>query len=242
MGLFSIFRKQKTSISDSGVLKGFCDCHTHLLPGVDDGVATIEQSLEVLAYMESQGVSQVWCTPHVMDDIPNPTELLQKKFEELKTAYKGNIKLNLAAEYMLDSEFEKRLAEGDILNMWDDVVLVETSTNIPPYNLLNLLENIMSKGYRPMLAHPERYRYMDVADYRHLREIGVYYQLNLPSVVGYYGETAANKALRLLREGSYYAVGSDCHKYSSILSQFNRAVLPDEVIADIRKAAMTSTL
>lgn len=242
MGLFSIFRKQKTSISESGVLKGFCDCHTHLLPGVDDGVATIEQSLEVLAYMESQGVSEVWCTPHVMDDIPNPTELLLRKFEELKTAYKGNIKLNLAAEYMLDSEFEKRLAEGDLLKMWDDVVLVETSTNIPPYNLLNLLENIMSKGYRPMLAHPERYRYMDVADYRHLREIGVYYQLNLPSVVGYYGETAANKALRLLREGSYYAVGSDCHKYSSILSQFNRAVLPDEVIADIRKAAMTSTL
>ena len=242
MGLFSIFRKQKTSISDSGVLKGICDCHTHLLPGVDDGVATLEQSLEVLAYMESQGVSQVWCTPHVMDDIPNPTELLLRKFEELKTAYKGNIKLNLAAEYMLDSEFEKRLAEGDLLKMWDDVVLVETSTNIPPYNLLNLLENIMSKGYRPMLAHPERYRYMDVADYRHLREIGVYYQLNLPSVVGYYGETAANKALRLLREGSYYAVGSDCHKYSAILSQFNRAVLPDEVVADIRKAARISTL
>lgn len=242
MGLFSIFRKQKTSISDSGVLKGFCDCHTHLLPGVDDGVATIEQSLEVLAYMESQGVSEVWCTPHVMDDIPNPTELLLRKFEELKTAYKGPVKLNLAAEYMLDSEFETRLAEGDILKMWDDVVLVETSTNIPPYNLLNLLENIMSKGYRPMLAHPERYRYMDVADYRHLREIGVYYQLNLSSVVGYYGETAANKALRLLREGSYYAVGSDCHKYSSILSQFNRAVLPDEVVVDIRKAARISTL
>jgi tyrosine-protein phosphatase YwqE len=242
MGLFSIFRKQKDSIIESGVLKGICDCHTHLLPGVDDGVATLEQSLEVLAYMESQGVSEVWCTPHVMDDIPNPTELLLRKFEELKTAYKGNIKLNLAAEYMLDSEFEKRLAEGDLLKMWDDVVLVETSTNIPPYNLLNLLENIMSKGYRPMLAHPERYRYMDVADYRHLREIGVYYQLNLPSVVGYYGETAANKALRLLREGSYYAVGSDCHKYSSILSQFNRAVLPDEVVADIRKAARISTL
>lgn len=242
MGLFSIFRKQKDSIIESGVLKGICDCHTHLLPGVDDGVATLEQSLEVLAYMESQGVSEVWCTPHVMDDIPNPTELLLRKFEELKTAYKGNIKLNLAAEYMLDSEFEKRLAEGDLLKMWDDVVLVETSTNIPPYNLLNLLENIMSKGYRPMLAHPERYRYMDVADYRHLREIGVFYQLNLPSVVGYYGETAANKALRLLREGSYYAVGSDCHKYSSILSQFNRAVLPDEVVADIRKAARISTL
>ena len=242
MGLFSIFRKQKDSIIESGVLKGICDCHTHLLPGVDDGVATLEQSLEVLAYMESQGVSEVWCTPHVMDDIPNPTELLLRKFEELKTAYKGNIKLNLAAEYMLDSEFEKRLAEGDLLKMWDDVVLVETSTNIPPYNLLNLLENIMSKGYRPLLAHPERYRYMDVADYRHLREIGVYYQLNLPSVVGYYGETAANKALRLLREGSYYAVGSDCHKYSSILSQFNRAVLPDEVVADIRKAARISTL
>ena len=119
MGLFSIFRKQKDSIIESGVLKGICDCHTHLLPGVDDGVATIEQSLEVLAYMESQGVSEVWCTPHVMDDIPNPTELLLRKFEELKAAYKGNIKLNLAAEYMLDSEFEKRLRSDRFgKNLW----------------------------------------------------------------------------------------------------------------------------
>ena len=100
MGFLGLFRKQRTSLSDSGVLNGLCDCHSHLLPGVDDGVATIEQSLEVLAYLESQGVAEVWCTPHVMEDVPNETDALRARFAELQDAYKGPIKLNLAAEYV----------------------------------------------------------------------------------------------------------------------------------------------
>lgn len=240
MGFLGLFRKQRTSLSDSGVLNGLCDCHSHLLPGVDDGVATIEQSLEVLAYLESQGVTEVWCTPHVMEDFPNETDALRARFAELQDAYKGPIKLNLAAEYMLDTEFENRLAKDDFLKFGEDVVLVETSANMPPFNLLDMLERLKSKGYRPMMAHPERYRYMDMPDYRHLREMGVLMQLNLGSVVGYYGESAQDKAYRLLSHGWYNVLGSDCHRYSAVVGQFDRAVLPDEVVADLAKVAKTS--
>ena len=114
MGIFSLFRNTKTSLQESGVLSGLCDIHTHILPGVDDGVKTMEQSLEILAYMESLGVNEIWCTPHVMDDIPNQTDDLKTRFAQLQEAYQGPIKLNLAAEYMLDSEFENRLEKDDL--------------------------------------------------------------------------------------------------------------------------------
>ena len=240
MGILDLFRNKKRSLYESGLLEGFHDCHSHILPGVDDGVKTIEESLEVLAYMESVGIRELWCTPHVMDDVPNETELLRAKFSHLKESYHGNVKLHLAAEYMLDSEFEARLSADDLIVMKDDIVLVETSANVPPFNLLDMLERLKSKGYRPMLAHPERYRYMDMPDYRHLREMGVLMQLNLGSVVGYYGESAQDKAYRLLSHGWYNVLGSDCHRYSAVVGQFDRAVLPDEVVADLAKVAKTS--
>ena len=242
MGILDLFRNKKRSLYESGLLEGFHDCHSHILPGVDDGVKTIEESLEVLAYMESVGIRELWCTPHVMDDVPNETELLRAKFSHLKESYHGNVKLHLAAEYMLDSEFEARLSADDLIVMKDDIVLVETSANVPPFNLLDMLERLKSKGYRPMMAHPERYRDMEHADYRHLREAGVHFQLNLGSAVGFYGESAQKKAWMLLNRGWYDAIGTDCHRLNLLERQLNRAVLPDEVIADIRKAAMTSTL
>ena len=240
MGIFSLFRNTKTSLQESGVLSGLCDIHTHILPEVDDGVKTMEQSLEILAYMESLGVNELWCTPHVMDDIPNQTDDLKTRFAQLQEAYQGPIKLNLAAEYMLDSEFENRLDSDDLLKLPGDIVLVETSSNVPPYNLLDLLEKILSKGYRPMMAHPERNRYMQKADYRHLHQLGVYFQLNLGSTIGYYGETAQKKSWDLLADGLYKAAGSDCHRLISVQDQYNRAVLPKEVIADIQKLLETS--
>lgn len=241
MGLLDLFRNKKASLLESGALEDFRDCHSHVLPGVDDGVKTIEESLEILAYMEAAGISELWCTPHVMDDVPNRTEALRERFSQLKDAYHGPIKLNLAAEYMLDSEFENRLAEGDLMTMNEDVVLVETSANVPPFNLLDMLERLKSKGYRPMMAHPERNRYMEQPDYRHLREIGVHFQLNLGSVVGFYGESAQKKACMLLNHGWYDAVGTDCHRLNILQSQLNRAVLPKEVIDDLKNLIISSS-
>lgn len=102
------FRKTMTVVQ-SGILKGMSDCHSHLLSGVDDGVQTLDESLEILATMERLGVRKVWLTPHVMEDIPNETTTLQGKFQELKRSYSGTLELVLAAEYMVDNLFEERL-------------------------------------------------------------------------------------------------------------------------------------
>ena len=229
MRIFDIFQT-KHSLKGSGCLDGLTDRHSHVLFGVDDGVKTLEGSLAVLEYMESVGISALWCTPHVMEDVPNTTARLEERFEQLKSAYKGPIKLHLAAEYMLDNLFEKRLAERDILTMEDDIVLVETSTNIPPVNFYEVLNEILRAGYRPMLAHPERYRYLNEEGYEKLKKMGVRFQMNLASVVGYYGQTANNKALWLLEKEYYDEFGSDCHRLSSTKGNFERKVLTRDVV------------
>jgi tyrosine-protein phosphatase YwqE len=233
MGLFDFLHK-KTSLRASGVLAGSKDYHSHLLFGVDDGVKSLEEALDVLSYAESNGVAHLWCTPHVMEDIPNASNMLQERFGMLEDAYTGGIKLHLAAEYMLDTEFEKRLETRDLLPLYDDVILVETSTTIPPINFMEVLQDIMSKGYRPMLAHPERYRYLTMNDYERLDAYGVYFQLNLPSIIGYYGDTAQKKAELILKNGWYKAAGADCHSMSSYDSHMNREVLASDTIEQLR--------
>ena len=230
----------KSSLMDSGVLKGFRDFHSHILPGVDDGSGSIDHSIEILQWFESIGVSEVFCTPHVMEDLPNSTEFLKARFDNLTDAYKGKIQLHLAAEYMMDQEYQARLENSDLLLLEDDIVLVETSVNCPPYNLMDMLRQALAMGYRPMLAHPERYTYMSMKDYRQLCDMGVYLQLNLGSLTAYYGESAQAKALALLREGLYRKAGSDCHRLSSVQGQYNRVALPKKVLADLEKLIKNS--
>ena len=237
MGLLDIFRR-RISLRDSGVLQGSTDSHCHILPGVDDGIRTMEESLSVLALYEECGVSDLWCTPHIMEDLPNTSQELRERFEELKSAYEGPIRLHLAAEYMLDNLFKERIAGGDLLMMDEETVLVETSTWNPPPALYETLSDLLRTGYRPLLAHPERYRYMTEKDYEKLHAMGVRFQLNLPSVVGYYGDTAQKKASWILKKGWYSRIGSDCHRFPALQEQISRNVL-DKDNAALLKSAFT---
>ena len=112
------FWNKKQTIAASGILQGAVDHHSHILPGVDDGVETMAEALRILATYEALGIKELWLTPHIMEDIPNSAEKLATRFEELKAAYSGNIQLHLAAEYMIDNHLRKLLnaREGDKTN------------------------------------------------------------------------------------------------------------------------------
>lgn len=230
-----------TSLVTSGILKGMTDYHTHLLPGVDDGVKTLEESMQILAGMERLGVRQVWLTPHIMEDLPNTTRALEARFGELKTAYKGILRLHLAAEYMMDNLFEERLAKEDLLPVGESGshLLVETSCFNPPMALQNLFLRIKRKGYYPLLAHPERYAYMTKEDYRHLLEAGVKFQLNLFSLVGAYGAEARKKAAWLVKNGYYPLCGSDVHSLAVWEGAITEKKIPENISGSLQRLART---
>lgn len=161
-------------------LEGFVDWHCHILPGVDDGVRSMNESLEMLDVYEMAGIKEVWLTPHVMEDVPNTTAMLRARFQDLEKAYSGKVRLHLASENMMDNLLLERLETGDVLPIGNDgrTLLVETSYFNAPIKLNQTIETIKSKGYFPLLAHPERYDYIDsISSYRKLREQGVRFQL-----------------------------------------------------------------
>lgn len=219
MGIWPFHSKVK-SLRDSGMLDGITDWHSHILPGVDDGFNDMEDSVRALKEMEKLGVKHLWLTPHIMEDYPNETKNLRLRFEELKLMYEGNMSIHLASENMLDALFEERLENNDFLPLGENGnhLLVETSYFNPPMNMLGLLEQVKSKGYFPVLAHPERYRYMDEADYKRLRDMGVIFQANYFSLIGAYGNTAQKKLEWLLKKDMVDLMGSDLHRLPVLIN------------------------
>ena len=221
------FNKRK--VSGSGLLTGFTDWHSHILPGVDDGVKHLESSLRILDRLEQEGVQRVVFTPHIMEDVPNTTADLRQRFDTFLTQYKGGIQLSLAAENMMDHLFEQRLEADDLLPLHDRFILVETSYFNPPYQMEQLLERIRERGYTPVLAHPERYQYMDMNHYRHLHQLGIIFQLNVPSLTGAYGEEAMLKSKQLLDLGWYQRLGMDIHSYHFLDAFLRSRILKKEL-------------
>ena len=203
----------KVKVKDSGLLEGFRECHCHLLPGVDDGVKELHETLKILELWQSLGVKEVWLTPHIMEDIPNKTLELKHKCEELKTLAPKDITLRLSAENMMDNLFLQRLEQRDLLPIGQDRqhLLVETSYYSPPMDMHRFFIRIKESGYIPVLAHPERYQYMDMSTYKMWKEKGVLLQLNVPSLVGAYGPEVQYKTEKLLNKGMYDYCGTDTH-------------------------------
>ena len=226
----------KVLVRDSGLLEGFRDCHCHLLPGVDDGVQKVEETMLILEEWERAGVKEVWLTPHIMEDIPNKPSELKGKFETLKADYHGTITLHLAAEHMMDGPFTRRLDENDLLPFGEDEsrLLVETSYYTPPMNMEAIIDRVKAKGYDPILAHPERYQYMDRHDYRHWKEKGVLLQLNVPSLVGAYGPDVQRKAEWLLKEQMYDICGSDTHSITQV-DYFLNSMINKKILQKLNK-------
>ena len=225
----------KKKIIDSGILKGMYDVHSHILPGVDDGVQTVEESLQILSFYEEQGVRRVIFTPHIMENYPkNNAKFLRAEFAKFQDIYNGDIELSLAAEHMLDNGFNKHLASSELLCLFDNYVLVEMSYATATVNYISIISEIMSRGYFVVLAHPERYLYLRKEEYRELKGMGVMFQLNFPSLLGAYGKSVQERAKWLLKASHYDFVGSDVHKFRHIYSILNTGKLSRSHIGIIK--------
>lgn len=230
----------KKSILKSGLLEGMADYHCHLLPGVDDGFHSMRATLEALAAYAEWGIREVWLTPHIMEDIPNTTDQLRRRYDELLAEMaKSDVKMpstRLASENMLDSLFADRLAKKDFIKYGrnDDELLVETSYMQPPLGMEGMLKGVIEIGLTPVLAHPERYVYMNESDYMKLKGMGLKFQLNFTSLTGAYGHTAQKKAEWLMNSGFYSYKGTDCHNLDSLTRQVKIKALSDETVERLR--------
>lgn len=212
--IFKRFKK-KTAAS---VLPLTVDVHSHLLPGIDDGVESWEESLFILQELVNLGYNKVVTTPHVLaDHYPNTPEIILGKLHELKHLIEGQglpIKVEAAAEYFLDEIFLRNLENNEkFLTFGDNYLLFETSFINKPTFLVDAVFKISAQGYKPVLAHPERYIYMqeNLRLVEDLLERDVLLQLNINSLTGYYSKGAKKMAEKLIDNNYISFVGTDCH-------------------------------
>lgn len=212
-----LFFKKKIPLTDF-FTDGFVDIHSHLLPGIDDGAKDMDTSIALLLKMASFGIKNFITTPHVLGSVyPNSSEVIKQKLaavkKELEKREIKGISIQAAAEYMLDGEFSALLDQKDILVLKDNYILVEMSYFSAPINLYELLFKIQLKGYKPVLAHPERYNFYhtDFKSYYKLKQAGCLFQLNLLSLTDQYGKGVQKTSEKLLKENLYDFVGTDTH-------------------------------
>jgi len=195
------------------------DLHSHLLPGIDDGVKDLDESMMILSSFEELGYEKVITTPHIMGDYyKNDREIIESKLKEVRAQLeKSELKITIdaAAEYYLDDYFMSVIgAKNNLLLLGENYVLMETAFLAEqPVYLKEAIFQLQSGGYKVMLAHPERYEYLmnDWSAVEDLKNRGVYFQLNLNSLVGYYSPVVKSFAMKLIKKGTINFVGSDCH-------------------------------
>lgn len=193
------------------------DLHSHLIPGIDDGSKSIEESISLLRRFKDLGFQHVITTPHVMSDFyrNSPETILSglKDVQEECQKNKLGITIDAAAEYYLDEHLEEKISAKEVLCIGKDYVLFELPFIAEPQNLNEIIFAIQTNGYKPILAHPERYTYWykNFDKYKDLKNRGVHLQLNILSLIGHYSPETKKIAERLIDEQLISFLGSDCH-------------------------------
>lgn len=213
--IFNFFKK-KVQLSPQHLQT---DLHSHLLPGIDDGVNDLEEAVKVLSHMASLGYRKVITTPHIMQDVyPNSRETILTLLPQVKEAARNaglTIEIAAAAEYYLDEAFMELLKTPEqLLTFGDNYLLFETNMMSRPMALEEAIFQLQSHGIKPVMAHPERVQYI-LAEPQLLQELaqkGLRYQINLGSFAGYYRKEAKLLAEAMAKKGMVSFLGSDCHK------------------------------
>ena len=230
--MFKLFSKSKPAAGkvDLSMLK--TDMHSHLLPGIDDGSPDIATSLALIKGMMEFGYTKLVTTPHIMWDMyKNTNEIILQQLELVREAIKAeglNIEINAAAEYFLDDHVEKLVKDNTpLLTISGNMVLVEFSLAYPSHSTKDILFEMQMQNYQPVIAHPERYIYLEQNKdfYEELKDIGCLFQLNLLSLSGYYGKSPQVLAEHLIKKGYYDLIGTDLHGFRHLEALHNPALI-----------------
>jgi protein-tyrosine phosphatase len=219
--MFGLFKKKVQENADlSGLV---ADMHNHLIPGIDDGSTDLESSIVMIRAMHALGYRKFIATPHVQwemfknthEAIANGARLVQERLKEteMEVGFRG------AAEYFLDEHVDELLDKNiPLLTIHKNMVLVEFSFIRQPMDLKEKLFQLQIKGYQPIIAHPERYLYFGAHKnlYDELHDMDCVFQLNLLSLVGYYGKKQEELAQYLIKKRYVSLLGSDLHNIRHI--------------------------
>jgi tyrosine-protein phosphatase YwqE len=216
--MFSFFKKKIEKDSGIAKLPFVTDLHSHILPGIDDGSPDIETSLQLVKGIYDLGIRKSIATPHVIADIyRNTPATINNALQLLINACKeANIPIEIAAaaEYMLDDYFLKLLRNREqILTIHKNIILTEQSFVSPTSNLNEISFELVTAGYLPIMAHPERYHFYhgNYDAYTNLKDMGFLLQVNMLSITGYYGKPVAKAARYLFENNLADLVGTDMH-------------------------------
>lgn len=213
--MFDWVRKKEPSKSVSPLR---VDIHSHLLPGLDDGVQSYEESEDVILHFQKLGYQKLITSPHVMSDTyKNTADRILTRLAKLRTYLKNqeiDVEIEAAAEYYLDEQVFKMIEDNQkMLTFGKKLLLFETNFLNEPFNLKEFIFLATTKGYKPVLAHPERYLYLqnNLDKARDLLDRGVLFQVNISSITGYYSKIVQTTANKLIDRGWVHLLGSDCH-------------------------------
>lgn len=237
--MFSFFRKNK----QGGIKSLECignDMHNHLLPGIDDGSPDVATSIRLMKGLIDLGYDRFYCTPHVLGDVhPNTPETISNAFQELHGAVVEEnlpVFVGYAAEYMIDYDIEEIITGGKIATLPNNHVLIEMSYAVESPNIKEVIFQLQTKGYSPILAHPERYPYYynRFSLYENLIDAGADLQLNILSLSGYYGSDAKKVAEKLLDAAFITWVGTDLH-HDRHLSAIQQLAASSKIVKRLEK-------
>jgi tyrosine-protein phosphatase YwqE len=246
--MFSFFSSHKKKKSNGLSFIG-TDIHNHLLPGIDDGSPNVDTSMLLMEGMLELGFSAFVCTPHVLGSVhPNTPQTIQEAHHQLQQALdeKGYTHpVKCSAEYMTDFELGDIIQQGQLLPMPGDYILIEMSYALESPNLREVIFDLQTKGYKPILAHPERYPYLynRTHYYEEIVDAGAELQINLLSLQGYYGKPIQKMAEKLIGMQLISWVGSDLHHSRHLaamqqLAQNSKAISWIEKIKDLKNPGL----
>lgn len=193
------------------------DVHAHFLPGIDDGSKNPETSVKLLEGLMNIGIENFVATPHITHEVfPNNRETISAAYNVLQEELRKNglnPNIHFSAEYRIDETFDTHRERGELIPFPKNYLLIENSFIQPYMGIKELVFDLQLKGFKPILAHPERYSYYhkDRYQYESIHAQGCLYQVNLLSFSGCYGKEIKEASLWLLEKGLVDFIGTDTH-------------------------------